>query len=197
MNPSVQQQAEARAPQPSPFTGEGSPLEAKRRAGNARKARLTADNEFPNEKWKSVEEGIYLSPRRPIGKHSNYHDELRDAQILRDLGSTVYLVPESSRQSGRKYDAIVNGMKMEFKNMHGSSTRTLQEHLLDFREQAPNVFINLENSPLTKQRIINTLSAARNSKDYDKKNRFNGGVIILKIRDRENLIYLSVDDLKT
>jgi hypothetical protein len=61
----------------------------------------------------NVEDGIYLSPRRPVGKNSNYKDELRDAQILRDLGSTVYLVPESSRQSGRKYDAIVNGMKFE------------------------------------------------------------------------------------
>jgi len=76
----VQQQAEAR--------------EAKRRQDNAKKARQAADKEFPNEKWKSVEEGIFLSSHRPIGKHSSYQNELRDAKILRDLGSTVFLTPE-------------------------------------------------------------------------------------------------------
>ena len=182
MNPSPQQ-TEAR--------------EAKRCADNARKAREAADQLFPNEKWKTVEEGIYLSPRRAIGKKSNYKDELRDAQILRNFGSTVFLTPEQRSDGAKKYDAIVNGLKMEFKNQHGSSVRTLKDHFIDSREQAPNVFINLENSPLTKQHIINTLSAARNSKDYGKKNRFKGGRIILKIRDREKLIYLSVDDLKT
>ena len=39
-------------------------MEAKRRADNAEKAWQTADNEFPDEKWKFVEEGIYLSPRK-------------------------------------------------------------------------------------------------------------------------------------
>jgi hypothetical protein len=106
-NETVQQQAEAR--------------EAKRRQDNARKARQTADQEFPNEKWKPIEEGIYLSPRRPIGKYSSYQNELRDAQILRDLGSTVFLSPEVRNDPRKKYDAIVNGMMMEFKNMHGAS----------------------------------------------------------------------------
>jgi hypothetical protein len=172
-------------------------MEAKRRADNAKKAREAADQLFPNEQWKFVEEGIYLSPRRPVGKNSNYKDELRDAQILRDLGNTVYLVSENSRQSGRKYDAIVNGMKMEFKNMHGSSARTLREHFLDSRGQAPNVFINLEISPLTRSQIMDTLYGARNSIDYARKSKnFTGGRIILKIKDRENLVFLKVDDLK-
>jgi hypothetical protein len=172
-------------------------MEAKRRADNAKKAKTAADQLFPGEGWKKVEDGIYLSQRRPIGKNSNYKDELRDAQILRDMGSTVYLVPESSRQSGRKYDAIVNGMKMEFKNMHGSSTRTLRDHFLDSRGQAPNVFINLERSPLTRSQIMDTLYRVRNSIDYAKKSRnFTGGRIILKIKDWENLVSLKVDDLK-
>jgi len=179
----VQQQAEAR--------------EAKRRADYAKKAKTAADRLFPNEQWKSVEDGIYLSPRRAIGKKSNYKDELRDAQILQELGSTIYLVPENSRQGGKKYDAIVNGMKMEFKNMHGSSTRTLRDHFLDSREQAPNVFINLEKSPLTRSQIMDTLYGARNSVDYAKKSKsFAGGRIILKIKDRERLVFLKVDDLK-
>jgi hypothetical protein len=179
----VQQQAEAQ--------------EAKRRQDNAQKARQTADQEFPDEKWKPIEEGIYLSPRRPIGKNSGYINELRDAQILRDLGSTVYLVSEDSRRPGRKYDAIVNGLIMEFKNQEGKSVLTLKDHFLDSREQAPNVFINLEKSPLTKHEIINTLYAARNSVDYGRKNKHKGGRIILKIRGQKNLIYLNVDSFKT
>jgi hypothetical protein len=170
--------------------------EAKRRQENAKKAKEAADRLFPGEKWINKEVGIYLSPSRPVGKKSNFVDEFQDAQILRDFGSTVYLVQESSRQSGRKYDAIVNGLKMEFKNMHGSSLLTLRDHFLNSRKQAPNVFINLEKSPLPRHEIIRALYAARNSDDYARKNGYKGGRIILKIRGRKNLIYLNVDDLK-
>jgi len=164
---------------------------------NAQKANEAADRLFPMEKWIKVEDGIYLSPRRAIGKKSNYADELRDAQILRDAGSTVYLVPENSRQVGRKYDAIVDGMTMELKNQHGASTRTLKEHFLKSREQAPNVFINLEDSPLTRKKILKTLYRSRNSDDYLKKSKDNeGGIIILKINGVDRLIYLDVDELK-
>jgi len=151
----------------------------------------------PGEKWIFVEDRIFLSPRRPIGKKSNYQDELRDAQILRDLGSTVYLVPEVRSDRKKKYDAIVNGLKMEFKNQHGSSILTLKDHFIDSREQAPNVFINLEKSSLTSHQIMSTLYATKNSDDYGKKNRFKGGKIILKIKGQESLIYLNIADLKT
>jgi hypothetical protein len=171
--------------------------EAKRRQENAKKAREAADKLFPNEQWKQVEDGIYVSPRRAIGKKSNYLDELRDAQILRDLGGTVYLAPEVRSDPKKKFDAIVNGLMVEFKNMHGASARTLKDHFLDSREQAPNVFINLENSPLTRREIINTLYAARNSSGYSKKNMHKGGRIILKIRGYDSLVYLNVNDLKT
>jgi hypothetical protein len=175
--------------------------EAERLTGNAKKAREAADQLFPGEKWKTVEDGIYLSSRRPVGKNSNYKDELRDAQILRNSGSTVYLVPESSRQAGKKYDAIVNGMKMEFKNIEGNMN-TLEIQFFRSRLQAPNVFINLEKSNLTRREIMSTLYVARNkpeteiSRGYAYYNRFKGGRIILKINGQKNLIYLNVDDLK-
>jgi hypothetical protein len=169
----------------------------KLRVNNAKKARELADHEFPGEKWISIETGIYLSPRRPIGRHSGYVKELRDAQILRDWGSTVYLTPEDRSDTKKKFDAIVNGMKMEFKNMHGASPLTLIDHFLDSREQAPNVFLNLEKSPLTRRQIMNTLYRARNSDDYVKKSKGNsGGRIILKIKGRKNLMFLKIDDLK-
>ena len=164
---------------------------------DAARAREAADRLFPDEQWVAVEPGIYRSSRRAIGKNSNYPDELRDAQILRDLGGVVYLAPEVRSNPSKKFDAIVNGLRFEFKNMHGASARTLKGHFLNSREQAPNVFINLENSPLTKREILNTLYAVRNSLDYDKKNTHKGGRIILKIKGEESLIYLNVDDLKT
>jgi len=171
-------------------------------AKNAKKARHTADREFPGEKWQQVEDGIYLSPNRPVGKKSNYKDELRDAQILRDLGSTVYLVPDDSRQIGRKYDAIVNGMKFEFKNI-GGNANTLEIQFLRSRSQAPNVFINLETSKMTIRQIMSVLFGARNKRDsakshgYNHYNKFKGGRIILKINGQDKLIYFNVDNLKT
>ena len=175
------------------------------RRENAKKAKEAADKFFPGEDWKQVEEGIYVSPRRAIGKKSNYPDELRDAQILRDLGSTIYLVSEPNTE-GRKYDAIVNGLRFEFKNAGGNSN-TLIAHFLKSRSQAPNVFINLETSNLTRNEVMGALYSARNSvthidkdgntiKGYADRNRFAGGMIILKIKKHDSLIYLSVDDLE-
>ena len=179
--------------------------EASERQENAKKAKEVADDLFPDEKWKIVEDGIYLSPRRAIGKKSNYLDELRDAQILRDLGSTVYLVSEPNTE-GRKFDAIVNGLKFEFKNV-GGNANTLITQFLKSRSQAPNVFINLETSHLTSREALSTLYGARNSvtrtnkkgtvlKGYDDYNKFSSGKIILKLKGNNSMIYLNVDDLK-
>jgi len=134
-------------------------------------------------------------------------EEFRDAKILQDLGSTVYLVPENNRQPGTKYDAIVNGMKFEFKNV-GGNANTLAAHFLKSRSQAPNVFINLETSDLSRHEVMGALYSARNSvthkdghgniiKGYAERNKFHGGRIILKLKGHKNLIYLNVDDLKS
>ena len=180
--------------------------EKKRREKNACNAKELADKEFPGEKWVAAEHSIFCSLRRPIGEKSNYKEELHDAQILRDLGSTVYLVPESSRLPGTKYDAIVNGEKMEFKNV-GGNENTLITHFLKSRSQAPNVFINLETSNLSRRQVMSALYGARNSvahknrngsiiKGYEDSNSFSGGKIILKIKGQNRLIYLNIDDLK-
>jgi hypothetical protein len=191
----VQQQAEAQ--------------EAKRRQDNARKAKKAVDKLFPGEKWEQKKEwgdNIYVSARKKRGQNTGYAGELRDAKILCDLGSTVYLIPEPSTPGG-KHDAIVNGLRFEFKNVGGNSN-TLMTHFLISRTQAPNVFINLETSKLTKQEIMSSLIRARNSithtdkrgniiKGYNDINQFpEGGRILLKIPGRNNLIYLNVDDLK-
>jgi hypothetical protein len=175
--------------------------EQQQREENARKAQEFVNKKFPGEKWINVQEGIYLSPNRPIGKNSNYKDEKRDAEILQSLGSTVYLIPDDSRAPGNKYDAIVNGLKFEFKNVGGNES-TLETQFLRSRRQAPNVFINLETSNLTRRQIMSTLYGARNRpttperKGYADYNQFPGGRIILKIKGQKNLVYLNVDDLE-
>ena len=176
-------------------------MKNKQQRENAKKARKAANLLFPGEKWIAVEDGIYLSPNRAIGDKTSYKDELRDSQILRDLGSTVYLAPENSRHPGKKYDAIVNGLRFEFKNI-GENANTLEQQFLRSRSQAPNVFINLEISNLTKLEIMFTLYGARNKPETEKihgyayYNKFKGGRIILKIKGKEKLIFLNVDNLK-
>jgi len=167
---------------------------------NSRKAKEAADRLFPDEKWILFEDCIYLSPNRPIGAKSNFRDELRDAQIFRDFGCTVYLVPEIRGTRGKKYDAIVNGLQFEFKTV-GGNANTLEHQFLRSRSQAPNVFINLENSNLSRKQIMTTLYGARNKLNtnkiwgYDHYNQFQGGMIILKIKGQKRIIYLDVDNL--
>jgi len=177
----------------------------KEREENARKAREAADRLFPEHEWIKVEDRIYLSSNRAIGSKSNYEGELRNAQILRDFGSTVYLAPEKRDTPGRKYDAIVNGLIFEFKNV-GGNANTLVTHFLKSRTQAPNVFMNLENSQLTRHEVRAALYGARNSKThttakgntikgYDDINRFDGGRIVLKLKGQKHLVYLDVDNI--
>ena len=174
--------------------------EAKQREENAKKAKAAADLLFPNEKWEKLEDGIYKA-----GKKRSF-EEINDARILRDLGSAIYFVPENTRALGKKFDAIVNGLQFEFKNVSGNAN-TLAAQFLRSRSQAPNVFINLESSSLKRGEIIKALYNARNSimrigpngniiKGYEEINKFKGGLIILKINEHENLVYLSVEDLK-
>ena len=168
---------------------------------NARKARKAVNLLFPGEKWIAVEDGIYLSPNRAIGDKTSYKDELRCAQILRNLGSTIYLAPENRRLAGKKFDAIVDGLKYEFKNVSGNAS-TLEKQFLRSRSQAPNVFINLENSMLSKKEIISTLYGARNKPETEKRhgythyNKFKDGKIVLNIREQHSLVYINVNDFE-
>ena len=107
-------------------------MQTKQQKENTKKAKETANLLFPGEKWITVENGIYLSPHRAIGRNSGYEDELRCAQILRDLGSTVYLAPESRRIEGKKFDAIVDGEMYEFKNVSGKSSTLVTRNIFKF-----------------------------------------------------------------
>jgi len=174
--------------------------EKERRADNAKKAKETADRLFPGEKWNQKPEygeRIYVSDRRKTGSKTNFKVELHDAQILRDIGSAVYLPPEDKKSPGKKFDAIVDGKEMEFKNMSGKADDTLIDHFYQSRKQAPNVFINLEESPLSRERILRVLYGARNSPKYDNYNKFpEGGILIIKIKGYKELQYLDINKMK-
>ena len=172
---------------------EGGRHEAEEREENARKARETVERLFPSHEWRKVEDGIYLSPNRPVGKKSPYKTELQNARILRDSGSTVYLAPERKDSEEKQPDAIVNGLMFEFKNV-GGNANTLAALFLRSRSQAPNVFINLENSTLTRSEVMTALRGARHSKTHTNRrgdtikgyadiNQFDGGRIVLKLKE--------------
>jgi hypothetical protein len=101
----------------------------------------------------------------------------------------------------KKFDAIVNGIIFEFKNVSGNMS-TLETQFLRSRSQAPNVFINLETSNLSRRQIMSALYGARNRPEtakthgYTHYNKYKGGRIILKIREQESLIYLNITDLE-
>jgi hypothetical protein len=176
----VQQRAEAK--------------EARRKQDNERKTIAAFKNEFPDEKIEQ-DRGVPIASSRDRDA-DGYKNEIRDAQILQELGNYVILTPELRSNTDKKFDAFVNGLAYEFKNIHGNSPRTLRKRFLESREQAENVFINLEKSKLQRRQIIGILSGVRNGGDYKKYNKHKGGRIILKIRGVNHLIYLNVDDLK-
>ena len=118
-----------------------------------------------------------------------------DAKTLCDNGSTVYLVPEIKIIPGKKiFDAIVDGEITEFKNVVGG-TNALEKRFIESRFQAPNVFINTEESTLSRRQIIATLAATRNGTKYPMINAYQGGMIILKIKGISRLIHLAIDGL--
>jgi SPP1 gp7 family putative phage head morphogenesis protein len=56
-------------------------------ATNLRRAQREAQRLYPNHAWMPHGDRIFLSRRRAIGAKTNFADELRDAQILRDRGA--------------------------------------------------------------------------------------------------------------
>jgi len=175
-------------------------------ARNLRRAEKVAQRLYPNHAWTQLEERIFLSPRKAASANTGFAAELRDAQILRDLGHTIHFVPDVRSAAGRKFDALVSGFRVEFKNV-GGNANTLEGQFLKSRTQAPNVFINLETSRLTQKQAVDALHRARNSvthtaqngrikKGWDDTNKFAGGTVILKINGLDHLVFLDVNRLK-
>jgi hypothetical protein len=74
--------------------------------------------------------------------------ELRQASILANKGSSVYLIPECGGYGETFKDAVVNGTLYEFREITGKA-RTLEWEFGDAKERKgndANIFINIESS---------------------------------------------------
>jgi hypothetical protein len=119
---------------------------------------------FPNEKFTSstrklksvnrftrdmeIPQGVFLAESRiprTKGDADKLRKELRQAGILARLGNTVYLTPEPGRFMESSFDAIVNGMPYEFRNITGS-IKKIERRFTKAKEKADNmnVFINID-----------------------------------------------------
>jgi hypothetical protein len=92
----------------------------------AEKTYQTAISLYPHEKWEQLENGIFIAKSRiprSARQISVLEKEIRQARILVDRGSIVYLLPETTHpiEKHRKFpDAVVDGSIMEFKTITGS-----------------------------------------------------------------------------
>jgi hypothetical protein len=158
---------------PKAQTSDKSP-EDQRREDNARKAKGAAEGLYPREKWEVLETGIYIAKSRMPRSAEQINvleKELRQARILVDRGSTVYLLPEAASIKRVKHpDAIVDGCIMEFKTITGS-IRQVEERYKEARAKTGYVFLKID-AHLARHDVTRKLSGYIGRKGYS------GGVIL-------------------
>jgi hypothetical protein len=151
--------------------------EALKRDENASKADELARNLYPHEKWEPLEEGIFIAKSRMPRSAEQINvleKELRQARILVDRGSTIYLLPEIVHPGEKhvKYpDAVVDGYIMEFKTITGS-IRQVEERYKEARVKSEHIFIKIDAS-LSRHEVSRKLSG------YIQRKGYKGGVIFV------------------
>jgi hypothetical protein len=149
--------------------------EALKRDENANKADELARNLYPHEKWEPLEAGIFIAKSRMPRSAEQINvleKELRQARILVDRGSTIYLLPEIVHPGEKhvKYpDAVVDGYIMEFKTITGS-IRQVEERYKEARVKSEHIFLKIDAS-LSRHEVSRKLSGYIQRKGYE------GGVI--------------------
>lgn len=99
---------------------------------------------FPRETWTRIATRVYLAGTRAAqGVKSNserqkLQREVAQAMLLARYGHYVYLVPEAGR--GKHYDAIVDGVATEFKEVTGNIDTLGKQYKAALR-QGCNVFL--------------------------------------------------------
>jgi hypothetical protein len=150
--------------------------ESSKQQDNAEKARQTAIGLYPHEKWEPLEKGIFIAKSRMPRSAEQINvleKELRQARILVQRGSTVYLLPETPQPGEKniKYpDAVVDGHIMEFKTITGG-IRQVEERYKEARAKTTYIFMKID-APLTRHDFTRKLSGYINQKGYS------GGVIL-------------------
>jgi hypothetical protein len=163
---------------------------------------------FPNEKFTSstsklqsvnkftrdmeIPHGVYLAESRiprTKGDADKLRKELRQAGILARLGNSVYLTPESGRFRESSFDAIVNGVPYEFRNIVGSRNK-IERRYTNAKEKAYNinVFLNIDSR-------VDIVEAKRRLKRAIARHPEYTGKIIVSIRGEE-INFWDTDDLR-
>ncbi|MCL2720041.1 MAG: hypothetical protein FWD47_01705 [Treponema sp.] len=147
----------------------------KKKQCNAERALQTAKSLYPHEKWDIIDAGIFIAKSRmprSAEQIKTLDKELKQAFILVDCGSTVYLLPENPNpgEKHKKYpDAVVDGHVMEFKTITGS-IRQVEVRYKEARAKALYIFLKID-SQISRHEFTRKLSGFINRKG------FNGGVI--------------------
>jgi hypothetical protein len=143
---------------------------------NAEKALQTAKGLYPYEKWEILEARIFIAKSRMPRSAEQINvleKELRQARLLVDRGSTVYLLPENPH-SGEKHikypDAVVDGQIMEFKTITGS-IRQVEVRYKEARAKSLYIFMKID-AQISCQDFTRKLSG------YIKRKGFIGGAIL-------------------
>jgi hypothetical protein len=143
---------------------------------NAEKALQTANGLYPHEKWEALEAGIFIAKSRmprSAEQIKTLEKELRQARVLVDRGSIVYLLPEKPHPGEKhiKYpDAVVDGHIMEFKTITGS-LRQVEVRYKEARAKALYIFMKID-AQLSRHDFTRKLSGYINRKGLS------GGVIL-------------------
>jgi len=151
-------------------------LENNKKLINAKKTLQAANILYPNEKWEMLEAGIFIAKSRmprSAEQINTLEKELRQARVLVERGSVIYLLPENPQQGEklRKFpDAIVDGNVMEFKTITGS-LRQVEVRYKEARAKASYIFIKID-AQISRHEFTRKLSG------YIKRKRFSGGIII-------------------
>jgi hypothetical protein len=144
---------------------------------NAIKASELAKSLYPHEKWEVLEAGIFIGKSRMPRSAEQINvleKELRQARILVDRGSTVYLLPESTipHEKHIKFpDAVVDGYIMEFKTITGS-IRQVEERYKEARAKTEHIFLKIDVS-LSRHEVTRKLSG------YIQRKGYRGGIIFV------------------
>jgi chromate transporter len=169
---------------------------------NARLSKEKADELFPDEKWRQIIDGEYLGdtiyvaesriPRQRPKDHDDWlklNKELVQVKLLvkRESDSTIYLIPEK-KDGIKKYDALMNGMKLELKAITGRF-KALKKRFNESRKQSEFVFIKIDGDLEEKD----VKDAIAGEVIY---NNYSGGKVILYLSRKAKWVELCVDELK-
>jgi len=160
---------------------------------NANKAYELAITLYPHEKWEILEAGIFIAKSRMPRSAEQINvleKELRQARILTDRGSTVYLLPETPHPGIKnvKYpDAVVDGCIMEFKTVTGG-IRQVEERYKEARAKTKNIFLKID-ALLSRHEVTRKLSG------YIQRKSYTGGIILAYFAQSGELHQWTEDEL--